>query len=195
MRMYYYIITFLVYIFTIPLIKHDYGLAIRIAALLSLIILFRKFYRFKLKLDALSIFAGIIIFLLWVLPEGYYPLFGTAPAYAPRNIASLFFRVFSFVIIAPIIEEFFTRNFLARILIKNDWQKVRLGVFTITSFIFTVLFFGFSHNRWLPGLIAGVILNYIIYRRKDMGSVILAHSTANILLAIYIIYTKSWFLW
>ncbi len=194
MHMYYYIITFLVYIFTIPLIKHDYGLAIRIAALLSLILLFRKFYRFRLKFDVFSILAGIAIFLIWLLLEGLYPPLGTT-SYVPENNISLFFRVFSFIIIAPIIEEFFTRNFLARILIKNEWRKVSIGKFTPTSFILTTLFFGFSHNRWLPGLIAGAVLNYVIYRKKDIGSVILAHSTANILLAVYVLYTKSWFLW
>ncbi|MBI2558028.1 CAAX prenyl protease-related protein [Candidatus Woesearchaeota archaeon] len=193
--MYYYIIPFLVYILTIPLINYNHGLIIRVAILSLFLLAFRKFYRFRLKFDVFSVLAGIIVFLLWILLEGHYPLFGAASIYVPKNIASLFFRVFSFVIIAPIIEEFFTRNFLARILIKNDWQKVRLGAFTTTSFIFTALFFGFSHNRWLPGLIAGAILNYTIHRKKDMGSVILAHSTANILLSVYIIYTKSWFLW
>ena len=194
MRMYYYIIPFLVYILTIPLINYNHGLIIRVVILSLFLLVFRKFYKFKLKFDMFSILAGIIIFLLWILLEGLYPQLGTT-SYVPENNISLFFRVFSFIIIAPIIEEFFTRNFLARILIKNDWQKVRLGAFTTTSFIFTAVFFGFSHNRWLPGLIAGAILNYIIYRKKDMGSVILAHSTANILLSVYIIYTKSWFLW
>ena len=185
---------FLVYVLTIPLIANNYLLAARIAVLLLLIFLFKKFYTFKLKLDALSILTGFAIFLSWILLEGFYPLLGTT-SFMPKNSAFLLMRAFSFVAIAPIIEEFFTRNFLPRILIKNGWEKASLGKFTPTSFILTVLFFAFSHNRWLPGLIAGILLNYLIYKKKDMGSVILAHSTANLLLAIYIIYTKSWFFW
>ncbi len=192
--MYYYIIPFLAYILTIPLINYNHGSIIRVAILFLFLLLFRKSYKFKLKLDILSILAGITIFLLWILLEGLYPQLG-ATSYVPENNISLFFRVFSFIIIAPVIEEFFTRNFLARILIKNEWQKVPIGKFTATSFILTALFFGFSHNRWLPGLIAGIVLNYTIYLRKDMGSAVMAHFTANILLAIYIIYTKSWFFW
>ena len=192
--MYYYIIPFLVYVISIPLIANNYLLIARVAVLLLLLFLFRKFYKFKLKFDVFSVLIGFVIFLFWILLEGYYPIFGTT-SFVPDDNIFLLVRVFSFVIITPIIEEFFTRNFLARILIKNDWQKVQLGKFTATSFILTVLFFGFSHNRWLPGLIAGILLNYLIYKKKNMNSVIIAHSTANILLAIYIIYTSSWGFW
>ena len=192
--MYYYIIPFLVYVISIPLIANNYLLVARVAVLLSLLFLFKKFYKFELKFDTLSVLIGFVIFLSWILLEGFYPIFVTT-LYMPEDNTFLLIRVFSFVIITPIIEEFFTRNFLARILIKNDWEKVPIGKFTAASFTLTVLFFGFSHNRWLPGLIAGALLNYLIYKKKDMNSVILAHSTANILLAIYIIYTKSWFFW
>ena len=169
-------------------------MAARVAILLLLIFLFKKFYKFKLKFDVLSLLIGLVIFLSWILLEGHYPLLGTT-SYLPKDNTFLLIRIFSFVIITPIIEEFFTRNFLARILLKNDWRKVPIGKFTATSFILTVLFFGFSHNRWLPGLIAGILLNYLIYKKKDIGSVVIAHSTANILLVVYIIYTKSWFFW
>ena len=192
--MYYYIIPFLVYVISIPLIANNYLLVARVAVLLLLLFLFKKFYKFELKFDIFSVLIGFAIFLFWILLEGYYPIFG-ATSYTPESNIALFFRILSFIVITPIIEEFFTRNFLARILMKNDWEKVPLGKFTTTSFILTVLFFGFSHNRWLPGLIAGILLNYLIYKKRNMNSVIVAHSTANLLLAVYVIYTKSWFFW
>ena len=192
--MYYYIIPFLVYLLTIPFIKYTSLLITRVVALSFLIFIFRKFYRFKIKLEFTDVFVGFIIFLFWILLEDYYPIFGKS-SYIPADNIILFFRVFSFVIITPIIEEFFTRNFLARILIDNKWKKIPLGNFTASSFFFTVAFFGFSHNRWLPGIISGILLNYLIYRKKNMGSVIIAHSTANLLLSFYIVYTSSWFFW
>lgn len=192
--MYHFIILFIVYILTIPLISHNYMSIIRVAILSLLLIAFNKSYRFRLKFGAFPVFIGFVIFLSWILLEGFYPIFGNT-VYIPANNLLLFFRVFSFIILAPIIEEFFVRNFLARILVSEKWKKVPLGKFTPTSFVITVAFFGFSHNRWLPGLIAGILLNYLIYKKRSMGSVILAHATANILLAFYIIYTKSWFFW
>lgn len=192
--MYGYLIPFLVYIITTPLINYGYMLIIRFFLVLSLILAFRGYYKFKLKLELFPFLIGAIIFLLWILMDGHYPLIGKT-YYAVGNNILLIFRILSFVAIAPVVEEFFVRNFLARILIKNDWKKVKLGTFTTTSFVMTTLFFGFSHNRWLPGLIAGALLNYVMSKKKNMGSVILAHATANALLTIYIIYTGSWNFW
>ena len=193
-KMYPYMIPFLVYVFTIPFIGNDYILVARIVILVGLLFYYRKYYKFKLEMDFFAVLIGIVIFLLWIFLEGHYPLLGTT-SYVPTSNLALFSRLFSFIIIAPVIEEFFVRNFLARIIISEHWEKVKLGTFTILSFTVTMLFFGFSHNRWLPGLIAGALLNYVVYKRKSMGSLIVAHSTANILLAVYILYTGSWLLW
>lgn len=192
--MYYYLIPFIVYIVTIYFINNPYFLIARTALLTLLLLVFRKFYKLRFRIDLFSIFIGAIVFIVWILLEGHYTQFGEV-SYTPQNNFVLFFRVFSFVVITPIIEEYFTRNFLARFLISKDWEKVSLGKFTPTSFIITVLFFGFSHNRWLPGLIAGALFNYLLYKQKNMESVIVAHLTSNALLAFYIVYTESWFLW
>lgn len=192
--MHYYIIPFIVYVLTIPFVKYKQMLIARVIILILLLVYFRKYYKFKLEFDMLAVLIGFVTFFFWIFLEGYYSLFG-GTFYVPTDNIYIFFRILSFVVITPLIEEFFTRNFLARILIKNDWQKVPLGKFTATSFIITVLFFGFSHNRWLPGLITGVIFNYLIYKRRNMSSVVLAHTIVNILLAIYVIYTKSWSFW
>lgn len=192
--MYHYIIPFLFYVVTIPLIKYEYLLAARVLILFFFIFLFRKHYKFRLKFDLFSILIGIVIFLSWTLLEGKYIIFGTV-SFVPSNNFSLFVRLLSFVVIAPFIEEFFTRNFLARVLVSNKWRKVPLGKFTYASFAVTVAFFGFSHNRWLPGIVAGILLNYLIYKKKDMNSVVTAHVAANLLLSIYIVATHSWFLW
>ena len=189
--MYPYIIPFLFYVLSIPLINFGNWIILRFAVLSLLILALWKFYSFKLKFELFPLFIGVIIFLVWILTEGHYPLIG-ATYFEPRDTILLIVRVLSFVAITPVIEEFFVRYFLARILIQNDWKKIQLGKFIPATFIITTLFFGFSHNRWLPGLIAGALLNYLIMKKKNMGSVILAHSFANILLVIYIVYTKSW---
>lgn len=192
--MYQYLIPFSVYALTLPLINNGYWLFVRIFVLLLLLWFFWKHYKFKIQFDFFPILLGALIFFFWVLLEGFHPILGQT-SFFPESYLLLISRLFSFIILTPIIEEFFTRNFLARILISNKWKNVPLGKFSPTSFIITALFFAFSHNRWLPGLIAGILLNYLIYKRRNMSSVILAHSTANLFLAIYVIFTKSWFLW
>ena len=193
--MQYYVLPLLVYLLSIPMINLGYLLFLRLSLLTIMLIFYRKYYKFKLQFDILTVFIGIATFAAWVLLEGKYRMIGTSSWYIPTNNLLLFSRILTFVIIAPIIEEFFVRDFLARILVSSSWQKVRLGTFTTPSFVITTLFFGLSHSRWLPGIIAGVLFNYLIYKKKNMDSVVTAHMIANFLLVVYILHTGSWQFW
>jgi len=110
------------------------------------------------------------------------------------DILSIFPKLIISILLAPIIEEFFTRFFLLRFIISKKFKKVKPH-FTWPSFIITVLFFGFAHNRWLAGIITGILLNYLYYKRKEIGPCIVAHAVANLGLAIYVIYTGNWMFW
>lgn len=195
-----YIVPFLVYILTIPIVNFfldntyiSYTARVLFTGLL--IFIYRKEYKLRFKLDFLSVFIGILIFAIWLMLEGHYPLFSSTTEFFPSNSLLLLIKLTGLLLIAPFIEEVFTRGFLIRFLIDRDWQKVPIGKFTWLSFIITVLFFGFSHNRWLSGLITCILLNLLLYRKKSVESCILAHFTANLLLAIYVLTTSSWFMW
>lgn len=190
-----YVLPFVVYAFSIPLATTPSLMMVRVAGIALLLLYFHPFYQFKLKVDTLSIMVGALIAVLWVGLEGFYPQMGSSSSFIPTNMEELVTRLFLFILIAPVIEEFFVRNFLARYLLNQKWQKVPLGKFSAMSFLITVAFFGLSHNRWLPGIITGILLNWLIMKQKNMNSVIVAHGTANLLLAIYILYTQSWHFW
>lgn len=193
-----YIIPFLAYLAVIPIISlfFDSQIAYTMHVIVAIVLLaiFWKHYKLKFKWDSIAVITGIIIAFIWLVIENIYPhLF--AIEYNPTNLFSLISKLLGFILIAPFIEELFTRSFLMRILINKNWRKVPIGKYTLPSFIITVLFFGLSHNRWLQGIIAGILLNLLLYKQKRIESCIIAHLTANIILAIYIIYTNSWFLW
>lgn len=190
-----YVLPFVVYAFTIPLATTPSLMLMRVAGISLLLLYFHPFYRIKFKVDTLSLGIGFLIAALWVGLEGLYPQLGSSSSFIPPTLGDLMGRLILFIILAPVIEEFFVRNFLARYLINQKWEKVPLGKFSVMSFIITVAFFGFSHNRWLPGIIAGILLNWLIMKRKNMSSVVIAHGTANSLLAGYILYTHSWHFW
>ena len=100
------------------------------------------------------------------------------------------------VAVAPIVEELFVRDFLARAFIKPDkWQKVKIGTFGWVSFIVTVLVFGFSHAQWLQGIAAGLFYSAVLYKTKRIDACIQAHLITNLLLAVLTIYTQNWALW
>ncbi|MEM4260347.1 MAG: CAAX prenyl protease-related protein [Candidatus Woesearchaeota archaeon] len=201
-NIYAYIIPFAFYVFLAPLLKvfikdDNIIIIIKVISILILLLVYREHYRFTFIIDFFTFFAGLLIFIIWIGLEGFYPLLGTT-VYIPQNTFYLIVRIISAIIIAPIIEEFFVRFFLNRIIIKrgfHKWNIIPVYKFTVYSFVVTVLFFGFSHNRWLPGLMTGIILNIVLIKTKKIDNCIIAHIIANILVVIFVILTESWNFW
>lgn len=169
--------------------------AFKILATAALLIHWRKWFTFKLKWDSLSIFVGIIIATIWFGLEGTYPLLHILPEISAFSTIDIVLKLIMGLFLAPIVEEFFTRFFLHRFIEGKNWFKLHLGTFSWAPFIFTTLFFGFSHGRWLVGLISGVLLNLLWYKRKNMNSVVLAHFTANLVLGILVVALSRWEFW
>jgi len=141
----------------------------------------------------------VVICLLWVGLEGLYPVFSSTDVH--YNPAIFDTPVFGFlvlvrfagsVLVAPLIEELFCRSFLMRYAVDPGWQDVPIGTYTLGSFVIVTLFFGFSHFRWPPGILAAVLLNLLLYRTKNLSSCLVAHTTANLLLLVYVVYTGGW---
>ncbi|HLG23822.1 MAG TPA: CAAX prenyl protease-related protein [Candidatus Nanoarchaeia archaeon] len=199
-----YVLPFLAYVLVIPImgfflknyVANPVQAAYAIHTLVAFAFLgyFWKDYKLKLRFDFIAVLTGAMIFLLWIGLEGRYPLLYSI-SFEPANSYLMAFKLLGFVFAAPLIEEIFTRGFLIRWIVNQKYEKVKLGKYTHASFLITVLFFGLAHNRWLVGILTGILLNLLYYRRKNIESCIIAHFTANILLAIYIINTSSWFFW
>lgn len=182
----------------LPLLVSDsfFSYVLKIVLVGGLIVFFWSDYKIQWKTNySFPILAGLVIFVVWIGLEGFYPLLGPPTEYIPSTSYHIIAKLFGMVLLAPVIEELFVRNYLHRIFIKTDFEKVKHGTFSWSAFIITTLFFGIAHNRWLVGLITGVILNFVYYRHKNIGSCIVTHYTANLCLAIYVLLTNSWFLW
>ncbi|MBD3309277.1 CAAX prenyl protease-related protein [candidate division KSB3 bacterium] len=163
---------------------------------------YRKAYReVTRRFSWVSIGVGVVVFVVWVVPEGWYPQLGTSEfnpyTYGEGGISLLLilFRLAGAVIVVPVFEELFWRSFVIRWLIEPDFRSVPVGQFTWFSCIATVLGFGFEHHRWLVGLVAGVLYNGLLYSKKDLTSCIIAHAVTNLLLGIYVLLTQQWTFW
>ncbi|MEA3515505.1 MAG: CAAX prenyl protease-related protein [Nanoarchaeota archaeon] len=203
-----YIIPFIIYISISPLlgifIEEPMYAAYIIKTILvtaALIYYWKKYKEIKFKFDLHAILAGLLIFIIWVGIDSLYPHLGEPSAFNPfifegfQAAVILIIRLFGAIMIAPIIEELFVRSFLIRYIISENFEKVKIGAYTLSSFIITVLFFGFSHNRWLAGIFTGIILNLLLYKKKELSSCIIAHAVANALLAIFVLSTGNWGFW
>jgi CAAX prenyl protease-like protein len=155
------------------------------------------------RFDVVALLVGVLIFAWWVGLEGHYPLFfGASSHFDPSVfrtgmlIIMLSFRFVGSVLVAAFIEELFCRSFLMRYVIDPEkWADIPVGTYTFASFVVVVLFFGFAHFQWLPGILTGIILNLLLYKRRNIFSCVEAHAMANLMLFFYVVYTKSWFFW
>ncbi|HUV59623.1 MAG TPA: CAAX prenyl protease-related protein [Desulfatiglandales bacterium] len=149
----------------------------------------------------LAIISGMVVFLIWVLTEGLYPQIGhcefnpyeQASGYAVYLVIA--FRLIGASLVVPLAEELFWRSFALRFSIRSDFKSVPLGQFSWFSFIFISFLFGFEHQRWLVGIIAGMVYAGVLYRSKNLFVPILSHATTNFLLGLFVLSSHQWSFW
>ncbi len=173
-----------------------------VAVGIALLLLVRWFPKLEVRSTWFAGGVGVVVFVLWVLPEGFYPLLSTPSPVDPFEklvvpwvYLWLAFRVFGASVVVPIMEELFWRGFLIRWLVKENFQKVAIGTFTWPSFLITSALFASEHNRWLVGLMAGVVYNLVLYRTKSLYACMIAHGVTNFALAIFVLTTDQWTFW
>jgi membrane protease YdiL (CAAX protease family) len=172
----------------------------------------------------LAVAVGLVVIVGWIGLDAFYPkldrlmwwvndwgnrLFGDkrleykeAAAFDPRLIepsgmkwAFIAVRVFGAVVVVALMEELFWRGFLIRWLVAEDFKSVPLGVFTLPSFVVTVLLFGLEHNQWLAGLLCGALYNWLFYRTKSVLACVVAHGVSNAALAGWVLSRGDWKFW
>jgi CAAX prenyl protease-like protein len=104
-------------------------------------------------------------------------------------------RVIGAVVTVPIAEELAFRGYLLRKLIDADFVRVSFRRFTLLSFVVSSTLFGMLHQQWAAGVIAGMLFAAATYRRGALFDAIVAHATANAMLATYVLATHRWWLW
>jgi exosortase E/protease (VPEID-CTERM system) len=170
--------------------------------------MYRKRYdELRLSFSWKSIGAGVFVFLMWVIPEllvwhGTSTTSTTSAEIIPlghpqgaRWIAWLIFRVLGSVVAVPLVEELAFRCYLTRRLIRPDYWTLSIGAFSWASFLISSALFGMMHSRWIEGTISGMIFAVILYRRRNLFDAVIAHATANGLIAAYVLTSGDWSLW
>lgn len=104
-------------------------------------------------------------------------------------------RLLGLALLVPVVEEIFWRGFLLRWVISADWEEQPIGVFTLRSFLWIVMLFTLAHPEWFAAAIYCIMLNILLYWKKDLWLCIVAHATSNLALGIYVLLTGSWALW
>ncbi len=138
---------------------------------------------------------------LWVyLPEWLRPgarvglnpfeVFG-APAVAWAYVTV---RLFGLAVVVPVAEELFWRGFMLRWLDGDDWEKAPLGHFSRRSFLIVTILFTLAHPEWFAAALYCILLNSLMYWKRDLWACVVAHGVSNLILGFYILISEEW-LW
>ena len=106
-------------------------------------------------------------------------------------------RVASAVLIVPVMEELFWRDYLWRqILAPNDFKLAEVGEFDWTAFIVVALAFATVHGSWWPtAIVWGAMIGLLLVYTKSLGACMIMHGVTNLLLAAYVLKYHAWYLW
>jgi uncharacterized protein len=106
-------------------------------------------------------------------------------------------RLFGAVVVVAFMEELFWRDYLWRTVIApNDFKLAKVGEWDVKAFIVISLAFAVVHgNWWATSIVWAAMVGGLLVYTKSLGACIIAHGTTNLLLGLYVLYTKQWFFW
>ena len=150
----------------------------------------------------LAVFAGLLVFLLWIQLDEPWMRIGEATAgFRPIDAAGnpvwplIAVRWLGAALVVPLMEELFWRSFLMR-WIENatfeavDPQRIGLRAIVLSTFVFML-----AHTLWLAAIIAGLAYAWLYRRTGRLWVPVIAHAVTNGLLGLWVVATRSWAFW
>jgi uncharacterized protein len=212
-----YIAPFLTFIAMLAIQKNlaflgDWEYAVRVVIVGASIWFFsRRVLDFKVRYWAGSLGIGVAAFLLWIAPDTLFPgwrqhwLFTNSimgevrVSLSAEQLSSpllLLFRTISAAMMVPVLEELFWRAWMLRWLVKTDFESLPMGSADRQSFWIVAALFAVEHGPyWEVGLLTGMMWNWWMMRTKSLGDLIFVHAVTNLILSLYVIWSKQWHFW
>ncbi|MCY2933564.1 MAG: CAAX prenyl protease-related protein [Planctomycetota bacterium] len=154
------------------------------------------------KVIVVAILTGAFVTAFWIGLDGLYPglpeSMGKRSAFDPTSLGGLWrtlfmiFRGLGLVVVVPIIEELFTRDFLLRFVSGTDWQAIPAWKFNTTAAFVSTAIFVSGHPEWLPALLCGMLWIWLLGWSKSVSAVVISHAVANLGLGLYSVITGDW---
>jgi hypothetical protein len=106
-------------------------------------------------------------------------------------------RLHGAVIVVPIMEELFWRDYGWRVAIAgSDFRKVAVGTWDWKAFVVIPILFCLVHgNWWLTAIVWALMIGGLLVYTRSLGACIVAHAVTNLLLGLYVLRTKQWGFW
>ncbi|HEY3392223.1 MAG TPA: CAAX prenyl protease-related protein [Lacipirellulaceae bacterium] len=194
-------------------------IALTMAAMLFVLPGYRQF---PFRVSPLAIAVGVVGIVLWIalsqlgLEDRFVAWIGPKtklvgllglgerPAYNPLGqlaatpvwaYAFLLIRFVGLAVVVPIIEEFFLRGFLMRVVMSDKWWQIPFGQATTLSIALGTFFPVLYHPEKLAALVWFSLVTWLMLRTKNIWDCVAAHAVTNLLLGIYVVTRGQWHLW
>jgi CAAX prenyl protease-like protein len=180
--------------------------AVKIGVVLGLLLYWRRSYT-ELRWTPLgarailgALAGGVVVFLLWINLDASWMRIGNPDGFDPRTDGRIewslvVLRIAGAALVVPVMEELFWRSFLLRWIDKPDFLRADPRLASVKAFAISVVLFGFEHNLWLAGMVAGAAYSVLYMRSQSLWSPILAHGVTNGVLGLWIISGGHWIYW
>ncbi len=207
----------------VPYEYYPWLYTLKIVLTLAAIVFVLPGYReFPFRLSPLALLVGIVGVVAWVglcslqleqrflvpllTPIGLDGLIasGTRAAYNPfEQLAGnplaiagfLAVRFLGLVAVVALIEEFFLRGFVMRMIVDADWWKVPFGRVTVAAAVAGTLVPMLMHPAEL--LAAAVwfsMVTWLMVTTRNIWDCVAAHAVTNLLLGLYVVIWGQWHL-
>ena len=106
-------------------------------------------------------------------------------------------RLIGAVLVVPVMEELFWRDYAWRsVIAPNDFKLARVGEWDLKAFLIVPAIFALVHgNWWLTSIVWALMVGGLLVYTKSLGACIIAHATTNLLLGLWVLYSKQWSFW
>ncbi|CUI08217.1 CAAX prenyl protease-related protein [Massilia sp. P8910] len=180
--------------------------ALKIGAVLATLAWFRRDYtelhswRLGAPAAAVAVIVGVVVLVLWVSLNADWMVIGAPDGFNPTTGGRIDWlmvavRIAGAALVVPVMEELFWRSFLMRWIDSDHFESLDPAQISLKSFVIGVVLFGFEHNLWLAGIVAGAAYSLLYMKQRSLWSSILAHAVTNGLLGLWIVRTGNWTYW
>jgi CAAX prenyl protease-like protein len=179
-----------------------------VAAMLALF--WRSYTKIRWNHWWLGVIVGVVGIFQWVgmqlWLQHHFKLFAPSPdVFDPTKEFASSWMLYGFitvrmtgaVLVVPVMEELFWRDFLWRqILAPNDFKLAQVGEWSWTPLLIVSGAFAVVHtNWWLTSIVWALMVAALLVYTKSLGACIIAHATTNLLLGFYVLRTHDWAFW
>ena len=201
---------------TIPYSAYPLVYTAKIALTLAAMALVLPGYRqFRCPPGLLAVLVGAVGIVVWVglwyvstwlgLTPWLDKLLGShpRPAFIPLEEleatpawawAFLAIRFFGLVVVVPVIEEFFLRGFLMRMVVDQDWWKVPFGKVNAAAVAVSIVVPVLTHQpgEFLAAAAWFGMVTWLMVRTRNPWDCVLAHAVTNLLLGLCVVTWPQW---